>query len=74
MAMGFDLSFPKAQDSDVEKVATWTSARLELHNDDDDSGIKVINILTEVADVVKDMMKVYAVGVDILRTLAGRST
>ena len=77
LAMGFELSFPKAQDSDVEQVVTWTSARLELLQDDDDPGIKVTikeDILTEVAEDIKDMMAVNAVGVDKLRTLAGRAT
>ena len=40
LAMGFSLSFPKAQDSDVERVVTWTSARMELIVGDD-PGIKV---------------------------------
>ena len=34
LACGFDLAFAKAQDSDTEPIITWTSARLELLDDE----------------------------------------
>ena len=72
---GFDLAFAKAQYSDTEPIITWTSARLELL--DDEPGLKVTvkeDILTEVSADIEDMMRFNSVLVDKLRTLAGRAT
>ena len=75
LACGFELAFSKAQDSVTEPALTWTSARLELL--EEEPGLKATvkeDILTEVSADIEGMMGHNPVAVEMIRILAGRAT
>ena len=73
--MGFDLSFSKAQDSLVDGPVVWTSGVLELLWGDEAIKITVKEeILLGLSSNIDDILKVSAVQVDNVRSLAGRAT
>ena len=75
LAMGYQLAFAKAQDSDVEGEITWTSAKLEILYDELAVKVEVkAEILAELTEDIGKMFEVSAVYIEDLRSLAGRAT
>ena len=74
LALGYDLAFDKAQDSEQGTV-TWTSAKLTVLHDLEAIKVEVKDdIITEVRDSVDKMRATSTIDVKELRTLAGQAT
>ena len=75
LAMGYQLAFAKAQDSDADFEVTWTSARIQILHKELAVKVEVkAEILAELTEGIDDMFRGNAVAIDALRSLAGRAT
>ena len=74
-ALGYDLAYSKAQDSEKERVLTWTSGTIEV-----DAACSKITasvkpeILADVQDDVNNMLRYNTARLKDLTTLAGRAS